>query len=332
MITPDVQSRYAFFLTHSKGVYFFSLEPWLHTLESELQSEGTAGVGFRIGILLKGSHVLRERMIRFEAIGGSLDSRSAAASIVMQDSDLGYFLLTSADERAYAVILDIPRDQSPAIKQEDYTYQSDIRLIEPAAPRMAYQPPAVLGEASAMSKFLDTNINKRYRGQLKDEIRLSSANLEIMTHAHRILSQETSKLGLAVGDLFIRCERIQEEYKDQIRRANGVAERIEKVLGEDADDYDTASERGTEHLKMRLERAKKKKEEQTKRYDHLRRKLAQYGGRALSDKEQAWFGEIGRLEKSILRTKKGSEKADDSKQEAWQRFEEVRRQFDSAAR
>ena len=63
--TEDVQSRYSFFITHSKGVFFFSLEPWVQSLEQELQSSESLGAPFRMDVIKNGPGTLRERMLAF---------------------------------------------------------------------------------------------------------------------------------------------------------------------------------------------------------------------------------------------------------------------------
>ncbi|KAL8708889.1 MAG: hypothetical protein Q9220_006345 [cf. Caloplaca sp. 1 TL-2023] len=88
--SPDPFSRYAFFTTHSQGAYFFTLDPWIPRLESELQNAGTEGSEFRLKVLRESAGTLRERILRFDH-----GTESANAVVCLHDSDVGYFLLTS---------------------------------------------------------------------------------------------------------------------------------------------------------------------------------------------------------------------------------------------
>ena len=323
MITPDIHSRYSFFISHSQGTYFLSAEPWIEALESELQNEGTAGVGFRIGVLMKSSHTLRERILRFERPDED-KARKLSAPVIFQDSDLGYFLLTSVDDRPYAALLDSPSNEFDRAISEARESSESLELpMITAAPREVYEPPDILYQPSPLSNFLDKHAQKRHRATLMDEVRLSSATLEVITEAHRILSRETHKLGVAVAEMFGRCERLKDEFRNQITRAGEVASRVDKMNDEDADDFDASDRaRGRASLEQRLQRAKDKHESLVDRHERLRKKLAKTASRPLSDKEQAWVTEIGKLESSVLEPE-DVETEDSSKQGHWQRFREV---------
>jgi nucleoporin NUP82 len=166
---------------------------------------------------------------------------------------------------------------------------------------------------------------------LKEEIRLSPATLDLMTEAHRVLSRETHQLGIAAADLFRRCQRLLEEFHDQIKRTDDLTYRVERLAGEDADDYDEDDPdrpRGNAALVHRLEAARARQEELVERHNELRKKMAK-SGRALSEKEEGWVQEIQKLGDSIINSSAKENK--DSRngnvpqyEEPWRRFEEVR--------
>ena len=329
VFTPDIQSRYAFFITHSRGSYFLSADPWLEALESELQSQGAAGVAFRLGVLMKNSHTLRERMIRFERNDG--DSARIAASIVFQDSDLGYFLLTSHNERPYAALLDSPQDNPFQDTQDSPERDSnqDLQAIT-TTPRAAYEPPATFYNQILLSNFLSTHVSRRHRATLKDEIRLSPSTLEIMTELHRFLSHETHELAKSVAELFSRCERIRTDFSNQLQRVSDISNRVKRINDEDADDFDEEDDRkgksstkGNAKIEERLRRIQERQEELVSRHEALKLKTAKLGTRPLSDKEIVWAAELRRLESSLLPPGEGSEQKSSKRTEYWERASEV---------
>lgn len=335
MFSADVQSRYAFFVTHLEGVSYLSLSQWAERLEGELNSSASTGAAFRIEVLTEGSRTLREQLLYLRSGDGNQDSQRASfvGCIVLQDSDLGYFLLTATGEQPYAITFDLPDSELPQDVDGLYEseYEPDMKMLAIGPPRAPYQPPASLWSQSALTNFLDARVHSRHKKTLKDEIRLSAATLDLMTEAHRILSHETHQLGIAAADLFRRCERLQDEFRDQIKRANDLAYRIEQVAGDDADDYDERDQdapRGNAALEKRLEAARTRQDELVQRHADLRTKLAKSCGRELSDKEQIWVWEINKLGASVFDTAKERDHDDANGNlhkptEPWRRYEEV---------
>ncbi len=300
--SSDVSSRYSFFTNNSRAVYFFSLDPWLQTLENELQGSGV-GTPFRIDVFKSGPGTLRERLILFKKAQLSDTEIDTTACVAFQDSDIGYFLLTTVADQPQAVTLDIPDLQLAKVLDGDagsfYEEEETLLAIGPA--RSAYEPPSTFWQESTLTNFLDKHVQSRHKKTMKDEIRLSHATLDLMTEAHRILSQETHQLGLAAADLFRRCERLQVEFGAQIKRVKETADRIDQVLGEDADDYEgSGDKKGKEALSERLETARERQKALLERYEETRKKSAKIGGRDLSEKEQAWVAEIDKLKTSLL--------------------------------
>ena len=334
MLTADFHSRYAFFITHGFGVFYLSLNALVQQLDKEIQAENIAGLQVRMNVVMDRSNVLREQMLRFREED---NKRGLSAPAIMQDSDLGYFLLTTCDGLPHAAILDQPREYSESPEREFIALPQREELatqVPVADPRPAYQPPESLYQPLSLRTFVDTRTNSRYKHTLKDEIRLSAATLEIMTEAHRVISKETFDMGKGVSDLFARCDRMRHELRNQIQSVREIAEKVDHINEEDTDDLETeARARGREKLDERLQRVKERYTELTVRHKGLKKKLAQTGARPLSEKEQAWSREVEKLGKALLspeheeeEEEEGSERAaKEIGQEYWKRFEEVRR-------
>lgn len=326
--TPDVNSSYSFFVTHSFGISFFSLDPWLQSLESELRSTAIEGAEFRLGVLTQSISTLRERILSPRNTSDEEDTKPYAAPIILQDSDLGYLLLTADDDQPQAVILDSPYNTFTPEPERypSHSYEPEMKLLTLGPARSPYQPPESLWAESSLKTFLDNHVHSRHKKILKEEIRLSSATLDLMTEAHRILSQETHHLGIAAADLFRRCQRLQEEFRDQIRRANEVAGRIESLNGEDADDYDEDEKvRGAKRIEKRFQAVRSRQEGLSARHEALRRKLTRFGGRDLSDKEKAWVAEVSKLGGQVLEDEEEKGGEEERKRELLERYEEVSR-------
>lgn len=340
--SSDPASPYSFFLTHHAGVYFFSLEPWLSRLEEELKSPNTAGAEFRLGLFIDGCNTLRERIIDFGTTQPLEMGTSADACIVVQDSDLGYFLLTTSDGQPQAATLDMPTHFDTVSPFEDKYDRSDssFQIIGPA--RSAYEPPRIFWTTTQLSNYVDKDTPSRYRKK-GSEVRLSAATLGFMTGAHRLLSQETHNLGVAIADLFRRCERLLDDLTDQVKRTNEVANRTEQLVGTDRDGYSSGDENdkenenvtGNDALENRLQAAKERQERLLARHQELSKKLRKIGGPRLSDLEKEYVREVKTLARSVLEPEEDKEEEDREREdegggetsglELWQRHREVQR-------
>ncbi|KAI9837835.1 MAG: hypothetical protein M1819_006769 [Sarea resinae] len=329
----DVQSRYSLFISHENGLSFISFLPWIANLEGELQSVGGAGSEFRIERFTEGPKSLYERVL---SLGSKYDeklghtSEEISGCIVLEDSDLGYFLLAVSGEQPQALQFDVagPRPLTDEGEGLSMSFEATIEALP--TPRSAYQPPASLWSPSELPTFLETHVHDRHRRMLREEIRLSSAILELITEAHRLLSNETYRLGVAAADLFRRCERLQDEFRDQIRRAREVKYLIEKEIG---DDVDTCNDNellgGNSRIDQRIEGISARQVELVARHDSLRRKIAHLDGRALSDKEQLWIQEMQKMASAIIPPEDRNSDDDDhesvdQKSAAWRRLRELR--------
>ena len=309
----DVNSRYSFFVTHNQGIYFFSLDTWIPTLESELQSTASVGTAFRMEIITNGPGTLREQILDFQHEQDAAND-SPTAAVILQDSDLGYFLLTEINGVPQAVLLDRPN----VAVEEDLRIQTTYYIPQETSatvlgpPRQPYIPPSSLWEQSALPQFVDNHVQNRHRKALKEEIRLSSMTLDLMTEAHRVLSEETYTLGKAAADLFRRCERLQEELREQIGRVKEAASRTEAIVG-DLDEADD-DEKPNAAVEKRLEDAQTRQEKINARFEVLAKKVRKYNGKPLSAQEQAYLAEVRRISSSVIKAnEKEVEKKEDEK-------------------
>ncbi|KAI4262380.1 MAG: hypothetical protein L6R42_002447 [Xanthoria sp. 1 TBL-2021] len=355
----DPFSRYSFYTTHSQGVYFFSLDPWIKRLEDELQNSTTAGANFRLNMLRESSGTLRECIVRFDQdrfttnhISSSSSSASANACIVLHDSDLGYFLLTSTnnDTHPRAATLDIPK--SFTFKQESLSYDDDFEYsnlypdsndstadlgLTTHIARSAYEPPPTFWNQSSLLQLTSQSLPAHRRRTLREEVRLSTATLELMTSAHRLLSNETHAIKTAAADLFNRCERMMQELRTQIERVREVNGRAEQLVLGGGDD-DTEGENASERLGSRAQKCLEKQERLTERIERLRRRAVKLEIREVGDKEREFYKELVSLEEVVCRPNEEDDdddsflddaegRGDGSKRAVkphWQRYEELR--------
>ena len=335
--TEDVYSRYSFFVTHSKGVFFFSLDPWLQRLEQEFLSNESLGAPFRMDIIKNGPGTLRERMLTFSYEQDMVFDPSVAACLVLEDSDLGYFLLASVNGEPKAAILEKPRPEPEMpveddSEEESFKDMSDIDTLLLRGPaREVYQAPQIFSRDSSLPAFMDKHVQSRHRKLLKEDVRMSTATLDLMTFAHRVISKETHLLGVAAADLFRRCERLQDELRDQLSRANEVAHRTEVVTGEDADQYSgNSTGKGHVLLEERLKKARDRQQELASRHEKLREKFSK-AGEEVSEKEKLWFAEVKKTAHSVglgaeEDTQQHDEEVDgqESEPETLQRYQDVK--------
>ena len=299
--SPDVESRHSFFTTHSRGVYFFSLDPWLSNLEKEFHSTDPTGASFRLDIFRNGPGTFRERILSFDQAMSHSPKRIVPACVAVEDSDLGYFLLTTANSQPQAATLDRPYH----LPEQNLDGTDGKDSADPVLPDMAqlvlgptrtpFQPPSTLYSPSTLPSFLESHIQARHRHLTSRQVRLSPATLDLMTAAHRILSRETHQLGLAAADLFRRCERLVEELHDQIRRVAECSDRTDEIIGEDDEtsDQSEAKHSSTQAaLEQRLKQALERQSSLQERFESLKKRVHGSGGRPLSDKEKSWIQEV----------------------------------------
>ena len=318
MFSTDCTSRYSFYITNTSSVTFISLSPWAFGLEREL-SESVHGAEFRIDLLAKQGSI-RERIHTQK-----LEDRSAplAACAVTYDPDLGYLLLTATSYGPVAVFFEAPevefdlfrRTRSPTFDSED---DKPLILYEP---RPVYEPAHALGLKSALPNLLEKLSHSKYKRLLQEEVRLSPATLAVMTDAHKLLSDETHRLGTAAAELFRKCVRLQIDMRNQIQKANELASRVESVTGDDVDEGPVKS--SDDLVVERIKAANDRQVEITNRLEKIRKRVAKGTSRELSDKERAWMEEVGVLETKVFGVGERSGSSEASSKEPWARYEKI---------
>ena len=300
--TKDIHSRYSFFVTTSTNVVFLSLSGWVQRLEAELQAEDTAGSDFRLQVLCDGNVTKRERILQVPDTEITTKTEHLASSLVFHDFDLGYLLLTYHPSNPYAAVMDTPEDSlSVALDKSIYEPREPTPSLPVLPPsRAPYQVPAIFYASSPLESFVEKHVPHRQRHTLKEQVRLSPATLDLVATAHRVLSTYTNALERAASDLFRRCERLQGEMQDQLKQLSDVAERVKGVTSEiDEDGRRKEGVRTGEALDKRLQAAKDKQSELNRRYEALRTKVLNSGGRPLSEREKAWVTEVKTLSESL---------------------------------
>ncbi len=318
--SPDVMSRYSFFITHPFGISYISLAAWVFRLEQELQADSEEGAQLRIDNLVKGKNTTRER-IYTHAQEGPL-----AAAVAIRDPDLGYFLLSATGRGAIAAVFDTPQDEFQprmlASPSPDYKAEApdDSRKLDFGVARPQFQPPEELNERSELEHAKGMLFSSRHQVLRTQEVRLSPATLEIFTNVHRLVGSESGRLNRAAAHLFTKLESLPAELHEQITKANLVRQRIEKISGQDMEQGQAASD--DERLRRRLEDAKARQKSLTERMENLKRVMNRATGRELSDKERAWMQEVRTVQSSILGPEKDAAPAARTKP-LWKRVDEA---------
>ncbi|KAK0127367.1 hypothetical protein ONS96_006916 [Cadophora gregata f. sp. sojae] len=321
VFSRDVTSRYSFYITNTSSITFVSLHPWVFRLDGDLK-EATHGAEFRIDIMARADNSMRQRIYTQNPVE---PSSSLAASTLLLDPDLGHMLLSATPYGPLALTFETAKDAVAEVRRSrsrSPTYDSEPdRPLILCEPRPVYEPSHTLDESSALPAFIEKLGHSKYKRLLKEEVRLSPATLQIMAEAHKVLSEETHRIGIAAAELFRRCQHLQVELKSQIKKANDVASRVDAITGNDIDDGPTVSV--DESVTKRIEAAKSRQKELSDRIEKLRRNGMKGTTRELSDKEKAWFGEVKMVESKIV----GGESDDFGRRKAkepWARYEEIK--------
>ncbi|KAL9019097.1 MAG: hypothetical protein Q9185_003639 [Variospora sp. 1 TL-2023] len=330
----DPFSRYAFFATHSQGVFYFSLEPWVNRLEDEMQSATTNRAQIRLRAIYDSVMTLRERILRFDQQG---QSPGVNACVVLQDSDLGYFLLTSTDDNTHphAVILDLPR--SVTIKAEPMSDDPEDPTTDPynegplteLVTRPAYKPPPVFWHDWTLHSAIAKTVAPHRRRIMQEHVRLSNATLDLMATTHRLTSEKTPPLHFAVADLISRCQYMMEDMAEQLKQIRVAAARAEGLQHGGGDDT-VKGHNAKERLESRLERARVRDVNLKERMGRLKRQMTKLEARPLNDRERDFATELRHLvqatgsqlgENDVV---DGNGHSNEEMAPWWQRYEEVR--------
>lgn len=298
VFSPGLDSSYSFYITNTNNVLFISLTSWVFRLEAELNSS-TPGSRFRIDLLSKNESSIREEVHRQKLVDYT---NPLSAAVPIRDADLGHFMLTCTAHGPITVVFEPPYEDSDEYPTRSFTrsptYETESEaLLTLYEPRPIYQPSYALSQLSGFPQFHQTV--KQKHSSLTAPVRLNPTTLTILTDAHKILSEETHRLGEAAAELFRRIEVLQADLKSKVQKANEVAQRVDEITGEDSQD-DGPLNGANENIVHRLEMARTRQEYTAKQMERIRKKVGRGAQKELSDREKAWFEEVSILASKIL--------------------------------
>lgn len=292
VFSTDVTSRYNFYVTHHAAITFISLTSWIFRLESELGGDSEAGTDFRIGLLVN-SQSTRDRVYSQPTADAAVP---LAACNVLRDPDVGYFLLSATPYEPIALTFDVPEVDLAPIRQDSPVRERDASMapLEFYEPRPVFNPSHAFDEGSALPALLERLRTSRHKTIMKQEVRLSPLTLQIFTDAHKVLADETYRLGLAAAEVFRRCELLQLELKQQVMKANEVKGKIDTINGSHRD-----GETDNSMYERRVGAAKDRQGQLAERLENLRKIVGKATTRDLSAKERAFSEEVRSMEASV---------------------------------
>ncbi|KAJ2894738.1 hypothetical protein MKZ38_007288 [Zalerion maritima] len=298
MFSPDVLSRYAFYITHASSITYISLAPWVFRLATELDGESAPGAEFRIDLLANGQNSQRERLYAREISDASI---SMAATVAIRDPDLGYFLLSATQHEPVCVVLESPDEGNfhltPPDTESDST-ELDRKPIEWHEPRPTFMPSYAFQQPSSLPAWLDQLKTSKHRMLVNQEVRLSPATLGLFTEAHRIMSEETSRICAAAAELFRKADSLQREFQAQIAKSKELADRVEEIVADDEDEENSMS--SNDRIETRILAAQERQKMLADRLESLKKKVSRAGSRPLSDKERQFVNEISNMHTGIV--------------------------------
>lgn len=316
VFSTDVMSRYSFFVTHHAAITFVSLTSWIFRLEGELLGDHEAGTDFRIGLLVN-SQSARDRIFAQATADVSVP---LAACVAIRDPDLGYFLLSATPYEPIALTFETPDVDLAPIRQESPSREREASMapLDFYEPRPVFNPPHAFDEGSALPTLLERLRTSRHKTMVNQEVKLSPLTLQIFTDAHKVLSDETYKLGVAAAEVFRRCELLQAELRQQVSKANEVRGKIDTISGASREN----GEADNAMYERRIAEAKDRQQKLTRRVDDLRKLVGKATTRVLSVKERAFVEEVRTLEASVSGEEVG---ARHQPKQLWKRLDEVKR-------
>ena len=315
VFSEDVMSRYEFFVTHHAGIVFISLTSWIFRLEKELNGDSEAGTDFRIGL------VVNSQSVRDRIYSQSSENQTAplAAATTIYDPDVGYFLLSATPYDPVALTFEPPEREAIAIRDDSPVFEREASkpLLEFYEPRPVFNPSHAFDEKSILPQFLERLRTSRYKTVLNQEIRLSPMTLGIFTDVHKVLSDETYKLGVAAAEVFRRCEQLQMELQEQIRKAHEVKLKVDNIVTDEE-----TGESDRVRFESRAEKAQERQRSLTERLERLRKTVSKSTSRELSAKERAWAEEVRSVESNVEEPVSSQAKPSQSTP-LWQRLDDA---------
>ena len=286
--TLSPTSRYEILTTSASGIHNLDLSPWTTSLESELASDSDAGLDFRLSVLLS-SHKTEIIPLAPHTAAEPLNTAIAIPDPSTNTLILLASSLTTCTPLASTLALPLPLA---------HAYAPDSAPL-PALPapetRAPYEPAPEFFRDSALPSLMKSAEQRRLLGaDLKGQVRYSSATLQLMTEAHRILAAETHALGLAAAELFRVCERMRLEAQEQVRKVQELVGKVDGVVG-------GVEGEGKGGLDERILRARERNGQLNGRVERLRKRMGRLGpgGARLSERERAFAEEVARVEASL---------------------------------
>ncbi|KAH0833576.1 hypothetical protein AYO21_05254 [Fonsecaea monophora] len=311
VFTPDIASAYSIFVTTLTRVYSLSLNDWVTQLGVELSGTQPVDPGMRTRLETRCQNRV---CVIDKLIEAREQSEALSAPTIIDDTSLGYLLLTASSTAAYGVVFDqIPTGISsvgPSIT--DFTMSSthvDSQLanlpvspVETVPTREPYCPPKIFylnqhSPIESMRQLLPPHLKKAISER---PMRLSPAMLEIMTFTHRTVGGQSAQLENAAAELFRRCERLRIELAGQVKQMTELAQQLQRLTATTEED-ENGQVKEKKSPETRISEAREKQSNLVARYEALRRKVGRVGSanRELSSKELAWMHEIESLGQNV---------------------------------
>ena len=316
--SPDPMHEYSAFVTDGSTACSISLDHWAARIAEE-----TAGDEVDAGLKTRLETTCRTQISVVDQILSTINEGLLSAPLVLDDSEIGYLLLTASPSKPYGASLDQPHLGIPSLEQSPADFAKSQNLgsqlvrfeaaedsaTEPLQSRPIYSPPRILYQHPEQPiTQLVQKLPIKQKATLKEQpMRLSPAMLDIMTSAHRSISRQTTELENAAAELFRRCERLREELGDQVKQMSELADKLQRIRNADDDDYGSEKKQ-KKTPDERLQAAKERQAALTKRYEALRKKVGRVGmgKKELSAKETTWMAEIEAMNNNV------GEKAEDN--------------------
>ncbi|RMZ75802.1 hypothetical protein DV738_g5297, partial [Chaetothyriales sp. CBS 135597] len=302
--TADPIDRYGTFITAGTQIFSLSLYDWIVRTAAEISADQEVDTGLKTRL-----EAISTQIADLHDVLTTDSPDSLSSPVALSDLDLGYLLLSLTTSQAVAVSFDQYAGHARQVGASDLA-TSQLGLLEaaetdesktlPLPSRQIYSPAQIFySNAQTPLLQLKSSIAQQQRRIITDQpMRLSPAMLDVMTAAHRTVSRQTSELETAAAELFRRCERLQEELADQVKQMAELADRLNTLRSSDVGEGEgRPGEQVQKTADERLEAARARQVDLTKRFETLRRKVGRIGTarKELSAKELAWKEEIEAL-------------------------------------
>ena len=326
MFTPCQKSRSSVYVTHGQGVSYLEPTTFLKKLEEELEESTAPNAEYRLKILAEREKTETQSFIDFPKPSSVLTdaenpSVSPAACILVDDADLGDFLVSAARGQPYASKVEY--FNSDLHEAEDYECDSDgeVNALFPEETRPSYQPPQELWQGTSLRDLAVAPSSASAEVNMKQELRFAQAFVDLMVKAHRVLDNDTGRVQSSASNLFQRCQRMQDELTAQLQRVAELASRIESVLEDNADTLEEHNDDDTvlQSIPKRFEEAQSRHETLQNRYMTLKARVEQLDQQTLNEKERSWVEEIQNLEHATV-----GDSADSGHEYPARRYEDIK--------